>query len=104
VNNFKDENLDRISHHIKSLSKDMYEIKNLIKDKEKVEKELSKRDTKRRKSLRKAQKKFKNVSTNLKSDVYKKFQERALELKTTKSNYLKNLILKDLGIKKAINE
>ena len=45
-----------------------------------------------------AQKKFKNVSTNLKSDIYKKFQERVLKLKTAKTNYLKNLILKNLGV------
>ena len=98
MSDFKDDNLNKISHHIESLSKDMYEIKNIIKEKEKVEKKLSKRDIRRRKSLKKAQKKFKNVSTNLKSDIYKKFQERVLELKTTKSNYIKNLILKDLGV------
>lgn len=98
MSDFNDVNLDKISHHIESLSKDMYEIKNIIKEKEKIEKKLSKRDIRRRKSLKKAQKKFKNVSTNLKSDIYKKFLERVLELKTTKSNYLKNLILKDLGV------
>ena len=94
--NSEAENIDRISHNIKSLSKDMNDIKKTILQKEKVEKTLNKKDKKRRESLKKAQAKFKNVSTNLKIDEYEKFEKRLEELKLSKSAYLKKLILDDL--------
>ena len=92
------ENIDRISHKMDSLAKDMYQIKNTFLQKEKVDKKLSKKDTKRRNSLKKAQSKFKNVSTNLKKDQYDKFEKKLKELKMNKSAYLKKLILDDLGL------
>ena len=94
--NTEAENIDRISHNIKSLSKDMNDIKKTILQKEKVEKELNKKDKKRRESLKKAQAKFKNVSTNLKIEDYEKFEKRLEELKMSKSAYLKKLILDDI--------
>ena len=90
------ENIDRISHNIESLSKDMYEIKKTITDKEKKKKQVLKKDRKRRESLKKAQAKFKNVSTNLSIEDYEKFEARFTELGISKSAYLKKLIEDDL--------
>lgn len=96
--NSEAENIDRISHNINSLSKDMYEIKETILKKEKENKKLEKKDLRRRKSLKKAQLKFQNVSTNLNIEDYKKFEKKLTELKINKSAYLKKLILDDLKL------
>jgi uncharacterized protein with von Willebrand factor type A (vWA) domain len=100
MENFKSEDSARISHHIKSISEDMHEIKKMITEKEKKNIKLSKKEQKRRESLKKAQKMFKNVSTNLKPDIYKKLEKRIEKLDISKSEYLKKLILEDLKAKK----
>lgn len=94
---FSAQNIDKISHNIASLSKDMYEIKKTILSKEKEKEKISKKDKKRRESLKKAQAKFKNVSTNLSIKNYENFEKRFKELKMSKSAYLKKLILDDLN-------
>lgn len=88
--------LHKISSNIHSLSKTLHEVKTLIKDKEEKLKVISKRDKKRRESLKNAQKKFVNVSTNIKAEEYTKLESRLKELKMSKSAYLKMLIEKDL--------
>ena len=88
--------IDRISHHIGSLSRDMYEVKKTIIKKEKDNIKLQKRDKKRRESLKKAQKNFFNVSTNLKIDEYKKFEKKVNNSQLSKSAYIKKLILDDI--------
>lgn len=97
---FSPQNIDKISHNIASLSKDMYEIKKTILSKEKEKEKISKKDKKRRESLKKAQAKFKNVSTNLSIKDYEDFEKRFKELKMSKSAYLKKLILDDLNKEK----
>ena len=97
---YEDEDIEKITHHIESLSTDMYKIRKSFEEKEKVQKKLSKKDKKRRESLKKAQKKFKNISTNLKIELYEKFEKRILELKMSKSAYITKLILDDLNIEK----
>ena len=92
------ENIDRISHNMESLSKDVHEIKKTFQEKEKEKEKLLKKDIKRRKSLKKAQLKFKNVSTNLNIKDYEKFEKKFIKLKISKSAYLKNLILDDLDL------
>ncbi|AXH11410.1 hypothetical protein [Halarcobacter bivalviorum] len=91
------QNIDKISYNIASLSKDMYEIKKTILSKEKEKEKISKKDKKRRESLKKAQAKFKNVSTNLSAEDYEKFEKRSIELGMSKSAYLKKLIMDDLS-------
>ena len=94
--------IDRISHHISSLSEDMHEIKKTIIEKEEKNRKIATKLEKRRKSLKKAQSRFKNVSTNLKVEEYEKFEKRLKELNLSKSAYLKKLILDDL--EKAVKE
>lgn len=91
-----DSNLDKISSDINFLSKTLHEVKTLIKDKEKKLDTISKRDKRRRESLKKAQKKFVNIATNIKFDDYNKLESRLKELKMSKSAYLKMLIENDL--------
>ncbi len=86
----------KISHHIESLSTDLHEIKKTILQKKKEEEILSKKDKKRRNSLKKAQKKFKNISTNLKQEDFERLEIRLKNLKMNKSEYLKNLVLQDI--------
>ena len=88
--------LHKISSNINSLSKTLHEVKTLIKDKEEKLKVISKRDKKRRESLKNAQKKFVNISTNIKAEEYAKLENRFKELNLSKSAYLKMLIEKDL--------
>ena len=97
MEDFQIQNIDKISHNIASLSKDMYEIKKTILSKEKEKEKISKKDKRRRESLKKAQAKFKNVSTNLNTEDYEKFEKRFIELSMSKSAYLKKLILDDLS-------
>lgn len=97
---YEDEDIEKISHHIESLSADVYKIRKSFEEKEKVQKKLSKKDKRRKESLKKAQKKFKNISTNLKSELYEKFEKRILELNMSKSAYITKLILDDLNINK----
>ncbi|PLY09660.1 MAG: hypothetical protein C0625_00210 [Arcobacter sp.] len=97
MEDFSAQNIDKISHNIASLSKDMYEIKKTILSKEKDKEKLSKKDKRRRESLKKAQAKFKNVSTNLSTKDYENFEKRFKELKMSKSAYLKKLIMDDLS-------
>ena len=94
--------LHKISSNIHSLSKTLHEVKTLIKDKEEKLKVISKRDKKRRESLKNAQKKFVNVSTNIKADEFTKLENRLKELKMSKSAYLKMLIENDLKITKKV--
>lgn len=97
MEDFSTQNIDKISHNIASLSKDMYEIKKTILSKEKEKEKISKKDKKRRESLKKAQAKFKNVSTNLSTEDYEKFEKRFIELGMSKSAYLKKLIMEDIS-------
>jgi len=94
--NSEAENIDMISHNIRSLSIDMSEIKKTFLEKEKEKNRLLKKDKRRRESLKKAQLKFKNVSTNLNIDDYKKFEKKLIELKISKSAYLKKLIIDNI--------
>lgn len=91
----RESEIDRISHHIASLSVDMHKIRKVFIEKEKKLVTTSRKDKKRKKSLSLAQKKFKNVSTNLKIEEYENFEKRLLELNLNKSAYLKKLILED---------
>lgn len=96
MEDFSTQNIGKISHNIASLSKDMYEIKKTILSKEKEKEKISKKEKKRRESLKKAQAKFKNVSTNLSTEDYEKFEKRFNQLGLSKSAYLKKLIIDDL--------
>lgn len=89
-------NLGKLSSDIDFLSRTLNEVKILVKNKEEKLKVISKRDKKRRESLKKAQKKFVNVSTNIKAEEYKKLGKKLKELKMSKSAYLKMLIENDL--------
>lgn len=100
LENSQDENINKISHHIASLSKDMYLVKKTIIAKEKEREKLSKKDKNRRESLKKAQARFKNVSTNLSLDEYEKFENKLAEVGMSKSAYLKKLIEDALKINK----
>ena len=91
-------NLGKLSSDIDFLSRTLNEVKTLVKNKEEKLKVISKRDKKRRESLKKAQKKFINVSTNLKVEEYEKLEMKLKELKLSKSAYLKILIENDLKI------
>ena len=93
-----DLNLGKISSDIDFLSRTLNEVKTLVKNKEEKLKVISKRDKKRRESLKKAQKKFVNVSTNIKAENYEKLETKLKELKMSKSAYLKMLIENDLKI------
>lgn len=97
MEDFSAQDIDKISHNIASLSKDMYEIKKTILSKEKEKEKISKKDKKRRESLKKAQAKFKNVSTNLSIKDYENFEKRFKKIGMSKSAYLKKLILDDLN-------
>jgi hypothetical protein len=96
LQNISEQNMDRISHNIESLSKDMYEVKKTIIIKEKEREKLSKKDKKRRESLKKAQAKFKNVSTNLSLEEYEMFEKKLADVGMSESAYLKKLILENL--------
>lgn len=96
MEDFSTQNIDKISHNIASLSKDMYEIKKTILSKENEKEKIAKKD-KRRESLKKAQAKFKNVSTNLSIKDHENFEKRFKKLGMSKSAYLKKLILDDLS-------
>ncbi len=89
-------NLGKLSSDIDFLSRTLNEVKILVKNKEEKLKIISKRDKKRRESLKKAQKKFVNVSTNIKAEEYEKLKTKLKELKMSKSAYLKMLIENDL--------
>ena len=89
-------NLGKLSSDIDFLSRTLNEVKILVKNKEEKLKIISKRDKKRRESLKKAQKKFVNVSTNIKAAEYEKLEKKLKELKMSKSAYLKMLIENDL--------
>lgn len=89
-------NLGKLSSDIDFLSRTLNEVKILVKNKEEKLKIISKRDKKRRESLKKAQKKFVNVSTNIKAEEYEKLEKKLKELKMSKSAYLKMLIENDL--------
>lgn len=91
-------NLGKLSSDIDFLSRTLNEVKILVKNKEEKLKIISKRDKKRRESLKKAQKKFVNVSTNIKVEEYEKLEMKLKELKLSKSAYLKMLIENDLKI------
>lgn len=97
MEDFQIQNIDKISHNIASLSKDMYEIKKTILSREKDKEKLSKKDKRRRESLKKAQAKFKNVSTNLSVKDYENFEKRFKKLGLSKSAYLKKLIMDDIS-------
>lgn len=99
-----DLNLEKISSDIDFLSRTLNEVKTLVKNKEEKLKVISKRDKKRRESLKKAQKKFVNVSTNIKAEEYEKLETKLKELKMSKSAYLKMLIEKDLEKTQTENE
>ena len=88
--------LGKLSSDIDFLSRTLNEVKTLVKNKEEKLKVISKRDKKRRESLKKAQKKFVNVSTNIKAEEYEKLETKLKELKMNKSAYLKMLIENDL--------
>lgn len=84
--------LDKIDHNIRSLANDMHNVKEIILVKDKEKKELEKKDKKRQDSLNKAQKKFFNISTNLKEKENEMLQNRLKELNMSKSAYLKKLL------------
>lgn len=96
MNENKVNEIDRISHNIRSLAKDMNKVKKTIMNKEIENKELSKKIEKRKQSLKKAQKNFFNVSTNLKKEEFEEFEKRFKDLKLSKSAYLKKLIMDDI--------
>jgi len=88
--------IDKMVHHIESINKEMFTIKEAVL-KEKAEKEvLRSKSKKRAESLKKAQKKFKNISTNFKEDEFKSIETRVDELGLSKSAYIKKLVEKDL--------
>ena len=97
------DNLDKIAHHIRSISEDMYSVKSTIMIKEKEKKALLKKEKKRRESLKKAQSRFNNISTNLKTDDYNEFLKIVENSGLTKSAYLKKLVLDDIDNKKDKN-
>ena len=91
-----DSKIDKMAYHIESINKEMFGIKEAIL-KEKAEKDLLvKKNNKRKESLKKAQKKFTNISTNFKYDILKDIELRVEELKLSKSAYIRNLVEKDL--------
>lgn len=96
MSNFEDEKIDKISHHIESMSKELFQVKKAVLQDKKVKEKLAKKDKKRRNSLNKAQKKFKNVSTNFRTDEYEKIQVRLKELNLNASSYMKKLVALDL--------
>jgi len=92
----EDEKIDKISHHIESLSIEMHEVKKAILVDKKTKEILAKREKKRRDSLKKAQKKFKNISTNFKIEEFDKIKKRLDELNISSSSYLQKLVSLDL--------
>lgn len=92
----KNLNFGKLTSDIDFLSRTLKEVKTLIKDKEEKLQVVAKRDKKRRESLKRAQKKFVNVSTNIKAEEYVKLELKLKELKMSKSAYLKMLIENDL--------
>lgn len=96
MRDFEDEKIVKISHHIESISQDIHQVKKaLLVEKVKKEK-LLKKDKKRLDSLKKAQKKFKNISTNFKIEDYEKIEKRLNELNINASSYMKKLVTLDL--------
>lgn len=96
MSSFEDEKIDRISHHVESMSKELFQVKKAVLQDKKVKEKLAKKDKKRRNSLNKAQKKFKNVSTNFKIEDFKKIEKRLNELNINASSYIKQLVALDL--------
>jgi len=93
---YEKEKIDKISHHIESLSTEMHEVKKAILEEKKIKERFSKKDKKRRNSLKKAQKKFKNISTNFKIEDFEKIKKRLEELNISSSSYLQKLVALDL--------
>lgn len=93
---FEDDKIEKISHHIESLSEEMHQVKKAVLKEKEIKEKLAKKDKKRRNSLSKAQKKFKNISTNFKIEEYAKIQKRLDDLKLNSSAYIKKLIAHDL--------
>jgi len=86
----------KMAHHIESINKEMFTIKEaLLKEKEEKIVLLNK-NKKRKESLKKAQKKFKNISTNFKEDEFKDIEARVDELGLSKSAYIQALVYKDI--------
>lgn len=94
---FEDEKIDKIAHHIESISKEMYQVKKAVLEEKIAKDKLAKKDKRRLDSLKKAQKKFKNVSTNFKAEEFAKIENRLKELKINASTYIKQLIDIDLA-------
>jgi uncharacterized protein YpbB len=93
---YEEEKIDKISHHIESLSTEMHEVKKAILEEKKIKEKLAKKDKKRRDSLKKAQKKFKNISTNFKIEDFEEIKKRLDELNISSSSYLQKLVTIDL--------
>ncbi len=93
---FEDDKLDRMSHHIETMAKELYVVRKAVINKEKEKEKIAKKEKKRRESLKKAQKKFKNISTNFNIEDFQKIEKRLKELGISKSNYIQKLVLLDL--------
>ncbi len=93
---FKDDKLDRMSHHIETMAKELYAVRKVVINKEKEQEKIAKKEKRRKESLKKAQKKFKNISTNFKTEDFKKIEKRVKELGISRSNYIQKLVLMDL--------
>lgn len=93
---FEDEKIAKISHHIESISQEMHIVKKAILNEQKNKETLAKKEKKRRDSLKKAQKKFKNISTNFRLDDYKCIEEKLKKLDINASAYIKQLVTLDL--------
>lgn len=96
MSNFEDEKIDKMSHHIESMSKELFQVKQAVLQDKKEKEKLAKKDKKRRNSLNKAQKKFKNISTNFKTEDFKEIEKRLNELNLNSSAYIKKLVALDL--------
>ena len=93
---FEDDKLDRMSHHIETMAKELYVVRKAVINKEKEKEKIAKKEKKPRESLKKAQKKFKNISTNFNIEDFQKIEKRLKELGISKSNYIQKLVLLDL--------
>lgn len=93
----KDDKIDKIAHHIESISKEMYQVKKAVLKEKEAKEKFAKKDKKRLESLKKAQKKFKNVSANFKTEEFVKIENRLKELQINASTYIKKLIEIDLA-------
>ena len=96
MNAIEDRRIDKIDHHIGSISEDMHTLKKALLKKEIVQKRIGIKHKRRLKSLKKAQKNFVNISTNIKTEYFEKLKVRLEDANMNKSAYLKMLILKDL--------